>query len=55
MHSQNDGLLASSCYNQDDMEFLDSFLSYLLSVKGESENTKSAYENDLLLNILHLA
>ena len=47
MHSQNDGLLASSCYNQDDMEILDSFLSYLLSVKGESENTKCAYENDI--------
>ena len=47
MHSQNDGLLASSCYNQDDMEILDSFLSYLLSVKGESENTKNAYENDI--------
>ena len=29
------------------MEILDSFLSYLLSVKGESENTKSAYENDI--------
>lgn len=29
------------------MEILDSFLSYLLSVKGESENTKNAYENDI--------
>ena len=47
MHSLIDGLLASSCYNQDDMEILDSFLSYLLSVKGESENTKCAYENDI--------
>ena len=29
------------------MDEIDSFLSFLISVKGESDNTKIGYENDL--------
>ena len=29
------------------MDEIDSFLSFLTSVKGESENTRIGYENDL--------